>query len=122
MNTEPQEHDDLWELLGKSKRPTLPPDFARKVMASVDAYEASQVEQTSTRRSIGWITIGLGAAAAILVSLATPKSAHEITSPDDAQLVALLASHQLSPGDLRLLSHLDEILDAELSDLWSDSL
>ncbi|MEI6713594.1 MAG: hypothetical protein WCO60_07570 [Verrucomicrobiota bacterium] len=122
MKTEAQEHDDLWELLGKSNPPTLPPDFTRKVMASVEVLEATQVEQTSTRRSFGWITIGLGAAAAIWVSLASPKSSDEITSPDDAQLVALLASHQLSPGDLRLLSHLDEVLDAELSDLWSDSL
>jgi hypothetical protein len=41
---------------------------------------------------------------------------------EDDQLFAALTAHNFSNGDLVLLDHLDEVIDAELAALWNESL
>ena len=122
MSTQPEEHDALWVLLGKAKQPSLPASFAEQVHASISALDSGSRESISTKRHWGWLTAGLGIAAALLFSVSNTLMSPTSNPTEDDTLLAALNDHHFSSGDLTLLTHLDEVIDAELAALWNESL
>jgi hypothetical protein len=122
MATEPKEHDALWDLLGKAHNPTLPPHFASNVTAAVSRLESSRTQSPSSKKQWGWMAVGLGVAAAVLFTFSQSLLPKMPAPSEDDQLFAALTAHNFSNGDLVLLDHLDEVIDAELAALWNESL
>jgi hypothetical protein len=43
-------------------------------------------------------------------------------APQEEALASALLAHEISAGDLALLAHLDEVVDAELASLWTETI
>ena len=127
MNPNSEEHDSLWKLLGRAHRPVLPRSFAQDVMHAISHLESGLSEAVdSAERSKGrrfhrivtWFASGAVAAALLIVSM--NFSTHSSLSEEDA-ILAAIADQGFSSGDVALLAHLDEVIDAELASLWTDA-
>ncbi len=115
MKTE--EHDELWELLGKAKAPNASPFFSRNVLRAI--REESQ-EQPGffvwLRRH--WQVAAVGACGlAIAASFALRPQ--EIAPAHDSVL-ALAEEVSVSP-DYQVISNLDELLDTERNSIWLEA-
>ena len=118
MNTD--EHDDLWDLLGKAKEAAPSPFLARNVLREIRAQQAQRQQLSLFARLSGglvrkWkLAAFCGGAIALLAlnfSLFTPHS------QDQAAAVQLAAS---SP-DFEVIANLDELLASQETSLWIDS-
>lgn len=117
MNTE--EHDELWDLLGKAREPKASPFFSRNVLRAI------REEQQETAGVLAWLkrrwqfaAIGAGALAAVTF-VALPQLQEETPQPADA---LLLAAHEVSISpDYQVISHLDELLDSEQNSVWLEN-
>jgi hypothetical protein len=112
MNTE--EHDDLWELLGRAKETKASPFFSRNVLRAIREEESSKVGWFNWLRT-RWGLAALGAAA--LAVVATVSILPE-QRPDP--LIALASQVSASP-DYQVISNLDELLDSERNSVWLDA-
>lgn len=127
MNPNSEEHDSLWKLLGRAQGPVLPPAFTQEVMHAVSRLESSLSEgmdpvkspkERSFHRVVTWLASGAVAAALLIVSM--NFSSHSFLSEEDA-ILAAITSQGFSSGDVALLAHLDEVIDAELASIWTDA-
>ena len=112
MNTE--EHDDLWELLGKAKETKASPFFSRNILRAI---RESQPEKTGvlawlrTRWTLTAVSFGVLAVVAIV---ALDRS----NQPDP---LVTLADQVSSSPDYQVISHLDELLDSEHNNVWLEA-
>jgi hypothetical protein len=112
MNTE--EHDDLWQLLGKARTPQPSAFFSRNVLRAV-----RQQEQVQPVGLLGFLrkwrvpalSAGLVFAAALLMF-------SQFDQPDS---VSLLAQQVSASPDYQVITHLDELLDSEQNSVWLES-
>jgi hypothetical protein len=112
MNTD--EHDDLWELLGRAKEAKASPFFSRNVLRAVRAEEPEKVGWLTSVRA-RWAIVSLGAAALVV---ATAVSLMPEQRPDP--LIALANQVSASP-DYQVISNLDELLDSERNSVWLEA-
>lgn len=113
MNTE--EHDDLWQLLGKAKQPSASPFFARNILRNVRAADQSNPSLLALlcRK---WVIGAIGATAAILL---TVNSSHFFNASDpDA---ALLAQQVYSKSDVEVIDDLDELIAWNEDAVWLEN-
>ncbi|MDB6150525.1 MAG: hypothetical protein JWQ44_1973 [Chthoniobacter sp.] len=113
MNTE--EHDELWQLLGKARAPRVSPFFSRNVLRAV------REEQPGRSGRFGWFHRGwqitaLGACAVVIAGAVFLSKQAEAPDP-----VSLLASQVTVSPDYHVIGHLDELLDSELNSVWLDT-
>jgi hypothetical protein len=119
-----EEHDDLWELLGRARPVKASPMFSRNVLRAV-----RQLEPEKERGFVDWLRAGwnwlavTGAAAAVIaltLSLRTspPSAPGQVAaaSPDNAVLEEVLRS-----PDLSVIANLDMLVAMDDNDLWLDS-
>jgi hypothetical protein len=113
-----EERDKLWELMGRARLAKLPPFFTANVLR--------EIRRQSERRSFAsWLAAHWRAAAAISAGLAAIavglirwEQTQEIVEMDQLLLVQQVASNP----DYEVINHLDELLAANESSLWTDSL
>ncbi len=120
MNSDDNEQDDLWRLLGKAKVPRVSPFFDRNVLRAL-REEASQEPSGLKQwpRLLGWRWLAAGAlgAAALIFSQIQPASSlsGQVSSREIAQQV------WASP-DFAVIGNLDELLAFEENSLWLDAI
>jgi hypothetical protein len=120
MNSEDNEHDDLWRLLGKAKEPRVSPFFDRNVLRAIR-------EQASPQRPGGWawgrlfewrwLSMGALGAAVLLLSQIQPPAHRAGPVP-----YSEMAQQVWSSPDLSVIGNLDELLAFEEDSLWLDAI
>jgi hypothetical protein len=114
MNTE--EHDELWQLLGKAKTPQPTPFFARNVLRAIRGENPEPVSILARLRQ-RWASAALATFAVVLLALAFLPIA-EKPQPD----TLLLAAQEVSASpDYNVISNLDELLDSERNSVWLEA-
>jgi hypothetical protein len=115
MNTE--EHDDLWELMGRAKAPAPSPFFSRNVLRAIREEAQEKPGFLLWLRSRWQVATASTCAAALAVTFAFMQTAPE-QQPDPALLLVQQVSN--SP-DLQVISNLDELLDSERNSVWLEA-
>jgi hypothetical protein len=120
MNSEDNEHDDLWRLLGKAKEPRLSPFFDRNVLRAIrEQAPRENPEPWAWRRwiPVRWLSMGaLGAAALVLSQFQQPAHRPELVSSRE------MAQQVWASPDLSVIGNLDELLAVEEDSLWLDAI
>ncbi|MGB8356374.1 MAG: hypothetical protein WCD79_20920 [Chthoniobacteraceae bacterium] len=117
------EHDDLWQLLGKSKTPAVSPYFARNVLREIRACKPEKAGV------LGWLSghwriASLGSIAAVLLALNSaqffvPQKARLAIAP--AQSPQTIASATApTKTDYEVIKNLDELVAYEDHSIWLD--
>lgn len=112
MNTE--EHDDLWELLGKAKETKASPFFSRNVLRAIRESRPEPVGIFGWLRA-RWVVAALSMAAVAVIAVVVVE--HE-EHPDP---LLLLASQVSASPDYQVINHLDELLDSEQNSIWLEA-
>ena len=115
MNTE--EHDDLWELLGRAKAPAPTPFFSRNVLRAI-REEAQEKPGFLWWLRNHWRLAAAGTCTAVLAATFAFMQFIPQTQPDPALLLVQQVSN--SP-DLQVISNLDELLDSERNSVWLEA-
>lgn len=112
MNTE--EHDDLWDLLGKARTPEVSPYFSRNVLRAI------REESPAMRGLFGWFCRHwqLTAASTCAVALTVGLTFVGQSPKPDPDPVMLLAQQVSASPDYQVINHLDELLASEESSVW----
>lgn len=119
----PEEHDDLWRLLGKAKPTVVSPFFARNVLRAIRAQEQSAPAKTGFWGFCGfWILVRqnwqLTSMAIVLIGI---LSVSIWPQPDQGDLLADLAQEVSISPDYAVIGHLDELLAYEENSVWLDN-
>lgn len=130
MNPEEQdERDELWELLGKAKAPSVSPYFARNILREVrktgqgGPLKRMLVFLANVRRSLSSpariaLVGGLAAAAAVGTMLVEQR---EATHKRERQDIVKMAEYVPTSADFQVINHLDELMDSEKDTVWLDN-
>lgn len=110
MNTE--EHDELWDLLGKAKAPEVSPFFSRNVLRAVREEAQAKPGVFAWLRRHWQLTAVSTCTVVLAVGLALFDQSSQ---PDPVMLLAQQVS--VSP-DYQVISHLDELLASEENSVW----
>ena len=102
------EHDELWELLGKAKKTEVSPFFARNVLRQV------RNQKTVANRFRGWLPRFALLTALFLLGagVATLSMPHK---------PVVQQSKLAATPDFETLNHLDELLAYEENSTWLES-
>jgi hypothetical protein len=114
-----EEHDDLWDLLGRARPVKASPMFPRNVLRAV-----RQLEPETERGFFEWLRIGWnwlivsGAAAAVLIltlNMRTPPAAPQVqvAMVDNSVVEEIVRS-----PDLAVIANLDMLVAMDDNDLW----
>ena len=115
MNTE--EHDDLWELMGRAKAPAPSPFFSRNVLRVI-REEAQEKPGFFLWLRTHWQVAAAGTCA---VALAATFAFMEFTNPHQPDPALLLVQQVSNSPDLQVISNLDELLDSERNSVWLEA-
>jgi len=115
-----EEHDDLWELLGRARPVKASPMFSRNVLRAV-----RQLEPESERGFLEWLRAGWnwlivsGAAAAVLfLSLNLRTTAPTAAGPQVATIDNSVVEEVVLSRDLAVIANLDMLVAMDDNDLW----
>ncbi len=113
MNTE--DHDELWHLLGRARKPAVTPFFARNVVREVRAHGQERAG------GLGWLMRhwkGPVLATCVVMLAASMSVLHQQSdSPEDGLLTSMAETVYASP-DYHVIGNLDELLDSEQNSVW----
>ena len=112
MNSE--EHDDLWDLLGKAKATKASPFFSRNVLRAIRESQPEKRDLFAWLRA-RWKSAVVGAGLVAVVAIA----AVERNERPDPLLV--LADQVSASPDYQVINHLDELLDSEQNSVWLEA-
>ena len=111
-----EEHDKLWELLGKAREPKASPFFASKVIRAVCAGEEPQPGFFAWLRRRRFVPLTAGACAAVIAIVAFYHPASErgdlVAASDPLEEIAAVAT-----GAPEIPS-LDSLLASEDHSIW----
>jgi len=125
MNDE--EHDDLWDLLGKARRPSVPPLFSRNVLREVRSMEQSRPGVFAAASALfrswfpHWRMAMTSACAAGLAFGAFLMERDREANLEEHRQIAAIAERVSASPDYQVINHLDELLDSEKDAVWLDS-
>jgi hypothetical protein len=109
------DHDDLWDLLGKAKTPQVSPFFSRNVLRAIrEEQPAARPGLISWLRARWRVAVIGGGTLAVLAAVTIDR----FERPD---AVSLLASKVSASPDYQVISHLDELLDSEENSVWLEA-
>ena len=115
MNTE--EHDDLWELLGKARQPAPSPFFSRNVLREVRGLEQER-RASWTSFFFRWQPLtATVCVAAVLAGSWIASHRHDDEEQQRQQLI-VMAERVYSSPDYAVITDLDELLDSEKNSAW----
>ncbi|HYR57506.1 MAG TPA: hypothetical protein VEO95_02705 [Chthoniobacteraceae bacterium] len=112
MNTE--EHDDLWQLLGKAKVTKVSPFFSRNVLRAI------REQQPEKSGLFAWLAVRwkIVAISACVLAMAGGVAIEQAGLPDP---MVVLADQVSASPDYQVISHLDELLDSEHNSVWLEA-
>lgn len=115
------EHDELWELLGKSPRKQARPSFAQDVLRAVRLSEPAPEPgfMEWLRQGWNWLALTGGAAAVLALLVATGSQAPQTTSLATRETTTIDAA--LTSTDFTLISNLDVLLALDDKNPWLES-
>ncbi len=104
-------HDDrkLWDLLGRSPRPSAPPFFAAKAMRRI---EKANVRPSWVSQAVRWLAPAAAVAAVAIVAL-LPRENAQAPAEYEA-LTTLDIVEMVSPDDYVLLTSAGDLEDDDL--------
>lgn len=113
MNTD--DHDDLWHLLGKARRPAVSPFFSRNVLRAI------RTEKQETPGVLAWLRHhwkipALGTCALAIAGLVLLPSAEH-----SDQTTVHLAEQVSQSIDYQVIANLDELLASEENLAWIEN-
>lgn len=108
-----EEHDELWNLLGKARQPKASPFFASKVMRTVREAREPQPGILAWLRSKWYLPVAAGASAAVLAFLAMRPAVAPAPGADPLEEIAMAAV--ATPG---ITPSLDALLASEDNSIW----
>ena len=112
MNTE--EHDELWDLLGKAKETKVSPYFSRNVLRTLREAHQERPQFLAWLRA-QWKVVTISTCAlAIIAGVVVQREAR----PDP---LLVLADQVSASPDYQVISHLDELLDSEHNSVWLEA-
>jgi hypothetical protein len=120
MNTD--DNDKLWELLGKTRQPSVSPFFARNVLRAVRQEKQparsffSRVNWAMHRWSWQLAIAGTCAVAAMVTVVPGAMVRHHHRAPVEATSARQIVGNP----DYEVIKHLDELVADEESSLWLD--
>ena len=114
MNTE--EHDDLWQVLGRAKQPAVSPFFSRNILRDIRAMRQERPGVLGWLRD-HWKAPVLATCAIVIVAGAAWRQQASQEAADDRQLLAFAETVSQSP-DYSVIGHLDELLDTDENSVW----
>jgi len=117
MNTE--EHDDLWQLLGKARTPSVSPYFSRNVLRVIreEKQEKSGVMHWLRTR---WAAVAVATCAVAISAVGIVRHQRHSSVPQPEQMTLLAQQFSSSP-DYQVVNHLDELLDSEKNSVWLEN-
>lgn len=119
MNPGLEPHDELWQLLGKARRPEPSPFFARNVLRAVREEQASaRLGGKSWWPRRAWSAAALSGACAAGILCWFQLS--QRTATEHAPLARGVAQQIVATPDYEVITHLDELAANEESSLWLD--
>ena len=112
MNTD--EHDELWRLLEKAKKPQVSPFFARNILREVRTIRQSRSSLFFRLPGKWRLAVPAGAALIVLgISVATSlQKPAPVNTP---------ARSQQTVAEYDTINHLDELLAYEENSIWLDN-
>ena len=118
------DHDDLWELLGKAREPAVSPYFSRHVLRTIRNGQSGTVGGAWVTWVLRhWQTPAMAACALAIAGLVLehrpavrgerpqPAVAAQPLAPETTGTLAALP-------DLGVIGHLDELMDSESNSVW----
>ena len=114
-----EEHDELWTLLGKARKLSVPPFFVSKVMRAVRAVEEPQPGILAWLRRRWMVPVAASACAAIAVALAfyRPGAPQETLAAGSDPLEEMVT---ISTGAPEIPS-LDTLLASDDHSIWLET-
>ena len=112
---EPQDDNELWDILGRVPELTLSPFFARNVVRNI------RQKATGLERARNWFSLRrLVAASAVAVvvvgmAIATHHPVSQKASANDSDAVA-----KVDPQDYDVVADLDELIAWDENSVWDD--
>ena len=109
-----EEHDNLWELLGKAKPAEASPFFSRNVLRAIRG------ERQARTGFVAWLLsrwgLALAGACAVVVAgfVLMPRS-------EPADSLEMLVETVTASPDYHVISNLDELLESQASSVWLDT-
>lgn len=126
-----EEHDDLWQLLGKAKQPHISPAFVQNVVREV---RRGPTQLSTTLRLLNasktlWDAClhqwrhGLLAVCTICAAIFLIQKEVTFNRQQEAEKVELFAMelHVSESPDYQVISHLDELLASEENSVWLEN-
>ena len=115
MNNE--EHDALWDLLGKSRQPKASPFFAQKVLRAIETEPAPRAGFLAWLKARWYLPVTAGACAAVMALLVLRS--HDEPAAPSAGSDALLAGIASAAADApETIPSLDALLASEEHSIW----
>jgi len=114
---QPEDHDDLWQLLGRARQPKVSPFLARNVVREVRML---QQERRSPFLAFLWRWQPLAATACLALLLTGGGFAlkeHRRQVREQQQLLSIAERVYASP-DYTVINNLDELIDSEKNAAW----
>lgn len=113
-----EEHDDVWELIGRARTTKVRPAFVQNVLRAVRMSEPERelgfLEWL--RRGGNWLAFAGAAALMIVVALSgRPEQSKALTAQETAAIDAALQS-----SDIAVVSNLDVLLALDDNNVWLD--
>jgi hypothetical protein len=117
-DNQPEDRDDLWELLGKAKQSAPAPLFSRNVLREIRQRQPEKAGVFSWWHK-SWLPASVCTIAAVLLSV---NAAHMFIHKPSAPLaVAPPTDATAEPGkanDTEVVAHLDELVAYEENSVW----
>ena len=114
------DNDKLWELLGKTRQPSVSPFFSRNVLRAIrqEGQESQGARGSRSLHRWSWrIAIAGTCAVAALITLSpTAFVRHRHQAPVQAGLAPQIVGNP----DYEVIKHFDELVADEESSLWLD--
>ncbi len=112
-----EEHDELWDLLGKAREPKIAPFFAANVLRTVRAEAAEPSGLWAFLRAKWLMPVTVGACAALALFFATHQAVptQDVTAKDPLAEMASAADNDESA------SALDALIAAEDHSIWLEA-
>src|ERR1700677_1018943 len=115
----PDEQDDLWQLLGKARKPAVSPLFARNVLREI---RQSQHDKPGMLHwlQLRWRLVSLCGLAAVLLAVNAAQLCvnHKTAVTALATPTAQPAIAAIKPDETEVISHLDELVAYEENSIW----
>ncbi len=116
---QPDEHDDLWKLLGKARPPTVSPFFSRNVVREVRGLQQEQSGFFATLRRRWQLILATAAIGCVIVAL--PSQFIHDSPNHQANPLAVIAQQISDSPDYYVINDLDDLLASEESSVWLDN-